>query len=188
MNTDKGTSKPSRRLAITLPMRPIPAMPICARAATPRAGKPVRLPIARAHIAVRLGKAADRRQRQPHGEIRHLIVQHVGRVGHDDAPLGRGRDIDGIITNPEIADDLQIRQTRHQRVRGGNFAAGNKADNLIAMVGDDLIQPQHIIAIQIVARGQGLIDALVHLADAENFNAIAHELFKAPIARGFRLA
>ena len=47
------------------------------------------------------------------GRIGHLVVQHIGCVGHHDAAPSRRRAIHPVIANAEMGGDFQVGQKRH---------------------------------------------------------------------------
>ena len=74
-------------------------------------------PAAVAHVAVVGDEPACRREEQHDGEIGHVVVQHVGRVGDPHAALSRMLDVDGVGADAEGADDLEIWQGVDQACR-----------------------------------------------------------------------
>ena len=63
------------------------------------------------------------REIQQMGEDRlgHAFRGVAGHVGHDDAPLARGRDIDDVVAGRRDADVFQVRQLGERLARKGHF-------------------------------------------------------------------
>ena len=94
-------------------MRPKPTMPTV-RSRREAASGDSRPPSASALAQPFLGlvELAHRAEQQAERRVRHLLGQHVRRVGDDDAAPGRRGNIDGVVADAEIADDLEAGAVR----------------------------------------------------------------------------
>ena len=72
-------------------------------------------PFAGAQIALGLRKLAHGAEQQPERRIGHLLGEHVGRVGGDDAVLARPLGVDMVVADAKTRHDLEAREARHQR-------------------------------------------------------------------------
>ena len=102
--------KPLARLATSLPMRPKPTIPIVAPVTPGRgAGWAPGEPFALADVVDALDDPASRRHQEGEGEIGRRLGEDPGGVADRHAPLGRGRNVDVVETDREVADDLELR-------------------------------------------------------------------------------
>ena len=87
------------------------------------AGEPVdrnqrrHLPAARLDERVRVGNFARQREQERHGVIGDLLHAIVRHIGHGDAALGGGRNVDVVDAEAETADGLAARQLPQQIAR-----------------------------------------------------------------------
>jgi|GEM_PF-5079876 len=87
-------------------------------------------PLAFAEPALGLGQLTHCHEEQSQRGVRYFFRQHVGRVGDDDSALSGCRGIHAVVTDAEIADDPQLRQTRHQCVVDFHTGERTRADRL----------------------------------------------------------
>ncbi len=93
-------------------------------------------PLAGPHVAVAGADLARGGEQQGDRHVGHVVVQHLGGVGHDDTALGGVRQVDGVDADAVAGDDLQIRQGIHHGGAGAQVAAGGDGAHLPA----DLLQ------------------------------------------------
>jgi hypothetical protein len=100
---------------------------------------PFRQPVALPHRRVaRVNPARDAKQ-QREGEIGHRLVQHTGRVGHDDAVAGGGREVHRVKPHAPARHQLQLGQCREHRFiehiqrRDHRLRFGQRGDQRIAL-------------------------------------------------------
>ena len=127
-----------------------------------------------AHEPVGLGQASDGGNQQPDREIPHLVIQHIGRIGHDDAAGDCRLEVDRVIADAEIGDDLQFRQSRDQRRRDRHAAPCRDRGDLRPMRRKERLQRQHCFAIDHETLGQGVLDARLQLAQTQNLDRRSH--------------
>ena len=58
-----------------------------------------------AHLGVPLGHAAGDAQDQGPGQVGRTVGEDAGRVGDEDAPLGRGGHVDVVIADGHVGED-----------------------------------------------------------------------------------
>ena len=73
-----------------------------------RATEPLRV----MQVAVRFDKTTARHQHECHGDIRHVIGEHVRRVRDADVAFFAPRHRHAVIAHTHHADDLQLRKGR----------------------------------------------------------------------------
>ncbi len=78
-------------------------------------GRIVMEEVGAARVAISLDQSPTHCQQQCKRQVRRRSVQHVGRVADRDAPCRRGRHVDMIHADSEIADDAHPRQPIEQR-------------------------------------------------------------------------
>ena len=91
-------------------MPPKPTMPSCLPRSSVPSMKSNAHPfhVAAADQPLAFANAPRDAEDQRPGQIGGRVGQHVRRVGHDDAALARGRDVDVVVADGGVRDDLQI--------------------------------------------------------------------------------
>ena len=122
------------------PMRPMPTMPTVRSRKRRRAQRILPLqPFAGAQKAFGLRKLAHGAQQQAERGVGDLLVEHVRRVGDDDAVLGRLLDVDVVVADAEARNELELRKPRHQVAhhlvgRAGHRGAAHVRRRALAMI------------------------------------------------------
>ena len=75
----------------------------------------VLFPFARAEITLGLGQLPHGCEQQPKRRIRHLLVEHVRRIGDDDAVPAGPFGVDVVVADAEARYDLELGKARHDR-------------------------------------------------------------------------
>ena len=90
------------------PAQPDNAEPLAPDAVTEHPGRAPAAPLAVADEHLRaLGQTPRHRKNERHRHVGGIFGQHAGRVGHGDAALHRGRDVDIVDAVAEIGDELK---------------------------------------------------------------------------------
>ena len=111
-----------------------------------------------AHEAVGLRQTAERGEQQCYGEVRHIRVQDIGRVGHHDAaPRGGGR-IDPVVADPIGGDDPKRGKHRQETVINRGLAAAGQRHDAVAVLVDDAFQVAFIGAQHVEPAADLLLD------------------------------
>ena len=89
-----------------------------------------------------------------------------------------------IIPDTEIGNQFQARKLLDQASIGGYAPARDDGGNVRAVFGDDLGQPQRVVAIDLKPACECLVHLWQHLPEAENFSLSGHRSNSlAPMAR-----
>ena len=106
-------------------------------------------PLAGAQVTFGLGEFAQCAQQQAQRGVGHLLVEHVRRVGDDDAVLARPFGVDVVVADAETRNLLELRKLLHEDgvepVRGigngdgANFVADRLDEGLRVLgVGEEM--------------------------------------------------
>ena len=154
------TSQPWSRRTTSLPISPVPTTPtVFPRSSTPygRGFQPVV-----AHLAVREGEAAQRRQDHPDRRLGHRVVVRAGRRRDQHAVLGRRVQVDRVVADARPGDDLEERRALDDAARprldpgdgGGAIADGLGQHLLLARL---VRRHQHQLVAVLDQRSQQLV-------------------------------
>jgi hypothetical protein len=72
-------------------------------------------PVAGAQIALGLRQMPHGGEQEPEGGVGDFLVEHIRRVGDDDAVSARPFGVDVVVADAEARDDLELGKARHQR-------------------------------------------------------------------------
>jgi len=125
------------------------------------------LPLAAPDKAIGLADPPEERQHQANSEVRHLVGQHVRRVGHANPLLSALLQVNLIHSHAEARHNLQLRQRLDQRsVRAGARVSDHRAD------GGGVLTRQ-LCRVGVIPRAEQLI-ALVELL-LQVWHHVTHE-------------
>ena len=99
-------------------------------------------------------EAPGRHQHQGHGDVGRRVGEHPGGVGHDDAALGAGRDVDVVVAHDDVGDDPQPRPGRVEQLgvdpvdQHGDerIGARDRGEQLLARHGVGDVAVGHLVA------------------------------------------